>query len=333
MVDVRTPPAGRPDPRLVEQSQMLAEVIQEIGRVIVGQRPMLERLLIGLLADGHVLLEGVPGLAKTLAVRTLAATIAGGFHRIQFTPDLLPSDLIGTMVYNQRSGDFTVQKGPIFTNILLADEINRAPAKVQSALLEAMQEKQVTIGGQTFPLPDLFLVLATQNPIEHEGTYPLPEAQVDRFMFKLIVTYPERREEREVLDRMTAGPEPSARPVLDPERVAQARTLVQEVYVDGRIKEYVLDLIGATRHPEAAGLNELAPLIEYGASPRAAIYLIRAAKAHAFLAGRAHVIPEDIKALGLDVLRHRILLTYRADAEGTGADALLGRIFERIPVP
>jgi len=294
---------------------------------------MVERLLIGLITGGHILLEGVPGLAKTLAVRTLAATIAGGFHRIQFTPDLLPSDLIGTMVYNQRSGDFTVQKGPIFTNILLADEINRAPAKVQSALLEAMQEKQVTIGGQTFPLPDLFLVLATQNPIEHEGTYPLPEAQVDRFMFKLIVTYPDRREEREVLDRMTAGPEPSARPVLDPERVALARMLVDEVYVDGRIKEYVLDLIGATRNPEAAGLGELGPLIEYGASPRAAIYLIRAAKAHAFLAGRAHVIPEDIKALGLDVLRHRILLTYRADAEGTGADALLGRIFERIPVP
>jgi MoxR-like ATPase len=333
MVDVRTPSAALPDPRLLEESRMLAQVTQEIGRVIVGQRPMLERLLIGLLADGHVLLEGVPGLAKTLAVRTLAATITGGFHRIQFTPDLLPSDLIGTMVYNQRSGDFTVQKGPIFTNILLADEINRAPAKVQSALLEAMQEKQVTIGGQTFPLPDLFLVLATQNPIEHEGTYPLPEAQVDRFMFKLVVTYPERREEREVLDRMTAGPEPSARPVLDPERIALARALVHEVYVDGRIKEYVLDLIGATRHPEAAGLSELTPLIEYGASPRAAIYLIRAAKAHAFLAGRSHVIPEDIKVLGLDVLRHRILLTYRADAEGTGADELLGRIFERIPVP
>jgi MoxR-like ATPase len=333
MVDVSSHASPEINQRLLDESRMLAQVTQEIGRVIVGQRSLLERLLIGLLADGHVLIEGVPGLAKTLAVRTLAATIAGGFHRIQFTPDLLPSDLIGTMVYNQRSGDFTVQKGPIFTNILLADEINRAPAKVQSALLEAMQEKQVTIGGQTFPLPDLFLVLATQNPIEHEGTYPLPEAQVDRFMFKLVVTYPERREEREVLDRMTAGPEPSARPVLDPERVARARGLVHEVYVDGRIKEYVLDLIGATRHPEAAGLGELTPLIEYGASPRAAIYLIRAAKAHAFLAGRSHVIPEDIKALGLDVLRHRILLTYRADAEGTGADELLRRIFERVPVP
>ena len=332
-IDARTASAPAPNPRLLEESRMLGEVTRELGKVIVGQHAMVERLLIGLLADGHVLLEGVPGLAKTLAVRTLAATIAGGFHRIQFTPDLLPSDLIGTMIYNQRSGDFTVQKGPIFTNILLADEINRAPAKVQSALLEAMQEKQVTIGGQTFPLPELFLVLATQNPIEHEGTYPLPEAQVDRFMFKLVVTYPERREEREVLDRMTAGPEPTARHVLDPERVLRARHLVQEVYVDGRIKEYVLDLVAATRKPAAAGLPDLGPLIEYGASPRASIYLIRAAKAHAFLQGRSYVMPEDIKALGLDLLRHRLLLTYRADAEGIGADALLARIFETVPVP
>ncbi len=331
--DARTIPAPAPNPRLVEESRLLSEVTEELGKVIVGQHAMLERLLIGLLADGHVLLEGVPGLAKTLAIRTLAATIAGGFHRIQFTPDLLPSDLIGTMIYNQRSGDFTVQKGPIFTNILLADEINRAPAKVQSALLEAMQEKQVSIGGQTFPLNELFLVLATQNPIEHEGTYPLPEAQVDRFMFKLIVTYPERREEREVLDRMTAGPEPKARQVLDPERVIRARRLVDEVYVDGRIKEYVLDLIAATRQPGAAGLGDLTPLIEYGASPRASIYLIRAAKAHAFLQGRSYVMPEDIKALGLDLLRHRLLLTYRADAEGVAADALLARIFETVPVP
>jgi MoxR-like ATPase len=332
-VDVRALSAPPPDPRLVEESRMFGEVTEELGKVIVGQRAMLERLLVGLLADGHVLLEGVPGLAKTLAIRTLAATISGGFHRIQFTPDLLPSDLIGTMIYNQRSGDFTVQKGPIFTNVLLADEINRAPAKVQSALLEAMQEKQVTIGGQTFPLPALFLVLATQNPIEHEGTYPLPEAQVDRFMFKLVVTYPERREEREVLDRMTDGAEPLVRQVLDPERVIRARRLVQEIYVDGRIKEYVLDLIAATRQPAAAGLGELAPLIEYGASPRAAIYLIRAAKAHAFLQARSYVLPEDVKALGLDLLRHRLLLTYRADAEGVGADALLGRIFETVAVP
>jgi MoxR-like ATPase len=332
-LELRSQAAG-PAPAVVsEESQLFIEVTEEIGKVIVGQRVMLERLLIALLADGHVLLEGVPGLAKTLAVRTVAATIAGGFHRIQFTPDLLPSDLVGTMIYNQRSGDFTVQKGPIFTNILLADEINRAPAKVQSALLEAMQEKQVTIGGQTFPLPELFLVLATQNPIEHEGTYPLPEAQVDRFMFKLIVTYPERTEEREVLDRMTAGPEPVARTVLDPSRVLRARHVVGEVYVDGRIKEYVLDVVGATRQPERAGLNDLASLIEYGASPRAAIFLIRAAKAHAFLQGRGFVIPEDIKSLGYDVLRHRILLTYRADADGVTADELLRRIFERVPVP
>jgi MoxR-like ATPase len=322
-----------PTPELIKESRSLVDVIQEIGRVVVGQRSMLDRLLIGLLADGHVLLEGVPGLAKTLAIRTLAATISGRFHRIQFTPDLLPSDLIGTMIYNQRSGDFAVQKGPIFTNLLLADEINRAPAKVQSALLEAMQEKQVTIGGETFPLPELFLVLATQNPIEHEGTYPLPEAQVDRFMFKLVVTYPERQEERAVLDRMTAGPEPVAQPVLDPEQVIRLRRLVQEVYVDGRIKEYVLDLIAATREPAAAGLPDLASLIEYGASPRAAIFLIRAAKAHAFLAGRSHVTPEDIKALGLDVLRHRLILTYRADAEGVSADAMLQQIFERVSVP
>jgi MoxR-like ATPase len=318
---------------IADESRVVTDLMEELGRVIVGQRPMLERLLIGLLADGHVLLEGVPGLAKTLAVRTLASTIAAEFHRIQFTPDLLPADLIGTMIYNQRSGDFAVQKGPIFTNLLLADEINRAPAKVQSALLEAMQEKQVTIGGSTFPLSELFLVLATQNPIEHEGTYPLPEAQVDRFMFKLVVTYPERREEREVLDRMTAGPEPVARPVLEPERILRARRLVQQVYADDRIKEYVLDLVTATREPKAAGLDALAPLIEFGASPRAAIFLLRAAKALAFLNGRAYVTPEDIKALGLDVLRHRVILTYRADADGIDSDELLRRIFEVVPVP
>ncbi|MGH7525217.1 MAG: AAA family ATPase [Gemmatimonadales bacterium] len=307
--------------------------MEELGRVIVGQRAMLERLLIGLLADGHVLLEGVPGLAKTLAVRTLASTLAAAFHRIQFTPDLLPADLIGTMIYNQRSGDFSVQRGPIFTNLLLADEINRAPAKVQSALLEAMQEKQVTIGGQTFPLPELFLVLATQNPIEHEGTYPLPEAQVDRFMFKLVVTYPDRRDEREVLDRMTDGPGPAVRQVLDPARVVAARGLVQSIYADERVKEYVLDLIAATRRPGESGLAELTPLIEYGASPRAAIFLLRAAKAHAFLRGRAYVTPDDIKALGLDVLRHRVILSYRADADGIGPDELLQRIFQAVPVP
>jgi MoxR-like ATPase len=266
-------------------------------------------------------------------VRTLASTIHAGFHRIQFTPDLLPADLVGTMIYNQRSAEFTVQQGPIFTNLLLADEINRAPAKVQSALLEAMQEKQVTIGGRTFPLPELFLVLATQNPIEHEGTYPLPEAQVDRFMFKLVVSYPERRDEREVLDRMTADEAPTARRVLEPERVLRARALVRSIYADDRIKEYVLDLITATRTPAAAGLGDLGPLIEFGASPRAAIFLLRAAKAHAFLQGRTYVTPDDIKALGLDVLRHRVILTYRADAEGMGPDAVVRRILEAVPVP
>ena len=325
---------GVPDAALIaHESRMVSELMTELGRVIVGQRAMLERLLIGLLADGHVLLEGVPGLAKTLSIRTLAGAIAAQFHRIQFTPDLLPADLIGTMIYNQRSGDFTVQKGPIFTNLLLADEINRAPAKVQSALLEAMQEKQVTIGGRTFPLPELFLVLATQNPIEHEGTYPLPEAQVDRFMFKLVVTYPERSEEREVLDRMTGVEEPEATRVLDPERVLSARRLVQSVYTDERIKEYVLDLVGATRRPADAGLADLAPLIEFGASPRASIFLLRASKAHSFMRGRAYVTPDDIKALALDVLRHRVILTYRADAEGVSPDILLGRIFEAVPVP
>ena len=322
-----------PAEEIDEHARLAAELLEELGRVIVGQHAMLERLLISLLADGHVLLEGVPGLAKTLAVRTLASTIAAGFHRIQFTPDLLPADLIGTMIYNQRTGDFAVQQGPIFTNLLLADEINRAPAKVQSALLEAMQEKQVTIGGRTFPLPELFLVLATQNPIEHEGTYPLPEAQVDRFMFKLVVTYPERREEREVLDRMTTGEEPAARRIVDPERILRSRRLVHAIYADDRIKEYVLDLVAATRRPAEAGLGDLTPLIEFGASPRAAIYLLRAAKAHAFLQGRPYVTPDDIKALGLDVLRHRVILTYRADAEGMGPDQVVRRILEAVPVP
>jgi MoxR-like ATPase len=329
----RSTPDLLPAAEIEDDARLAAELMEELGRVIVGQRAMLERLLIGLLADGHVLLEGVPGLAKTLAVRTLAATIAAGFHRIQFTPDLLPADLIGTMIYNQRTGDFAVQQGPIFTNLLLADEINRAPAKVQSALLEAMQEKQVTIGGRTFPLPELFLVLATQNPIEHEGTYPLPEAQVDRFMFKLVVTYPERREEREVLDRMTTGEEPAARQMLDPQRILRSRRLVHAIYADDRIKEYVLDLVTATRRPAEVGLGDLTPLIEFGASPRAGIFLLRAAKAHAFLQGRPYVTPDDIKALGLDVLRHRVILTYRADAEGMGPDAVVRRILEAVPVP
>ena len=319
--------------RVREESRFVQELLDEVGTVIVGQRMMLNRLLIGLLSDGHVLLEGVPGLAKTLAVRTLSSTIDSHFQRIQFTPDLLPADLIGTMIYNQRTGDFNVQKGPIFTNILLADEINRAPAKVQSALLEAMQEKQVTIGGTTYKLEEPFLVLATQNPIEQEGTYPLPEAQVDRFMLKLLVTYPERAEESEMLDRMTTGRELAARKVIDSAQVLHARQVIHEIYVDPRVKEYALDVILATRDPGALGLSELRPLIQYGASPRAAIYLIRAAKAHAFLAGRGYVTPDDIRSLGFDILRHRLILTYEAEAENVGADELLRRIFDTLQVP
>ncbi len=316
-----------------EETRLAGEILAELSKVIVGQRHLLERLVTGLLADGHVLLEGVPGLAKTLSVRTLAATVSGTFRRVQFTPDLLPADLIGTQIFNQRTGDFTVQPGPIFTNILLADEINRAPAKVQSALLEAMQERQVTIGGETLPLPEPFLVLATQNPIEHEGTYPLPEAQVDRFMFKLVVSYPERREERLVLDRMVGGEEPVARAVVDPPKLLRARRAVHDIYADDRVKEYVLDLIAATREPATAGLGDLTPMIEYGASPRAGIFLLRAAKAHAALQGRGYVTPEDIKALAHDVLRHRVILTYRADAEGIGPDQVLSRLLGAVRVP
>jgi MoxR-like ATPase len=330
--DLFQPPGGS-TAAASNQGNEAPQVLAEMNRVIVGQSALLERLLIGLLADGHVLLEGVPGLAKTLAVRTLAGTINCGFHRIQFTPDLLPADLLGTRIYNQRSGEFTVEKGPVFTNIVLADEINRAPAKVQSALLESMQEKQVSIGGETFPLPELFLVLATQNPIEHEGTYPLPEAQVDRFMFKLVVTYPDRGHELEVLDRMTGDAEPAARQILAPADVLRLRRQVTQVYVDQRVKEYVMDLVAATRDPGLVGLKDLAPLVEYGASPRGGIFLIRAAKALAHLDGRGYVTPDDIKNLVLDVLRHRLILTYRADAEGIGSDAILGRILDSVRVP
>jgi MoxR-like ATPase len=319
---------------LVErESAFIDPILAEVSRVIVGQEPMVERLLIGLLTGGHVLLEGVPGLAKTLTVKTLCDTVSAKFRRIQFTPDLLPADLIGTVIYNQQSGQFSAKRGPIFANLVLADEINRAPAKVQSALLEAMQEKQVTIGGNTMALPELFLVLATQNPIEHEGTYPLPEAQVDRFMFKVIVSYPGRTDERAVLDRMTAGPEPTAQAVIDPAGVLHARRVTDTVYVDPRVKEYVLDLIGATRRPGAAGLPDLDPFVEFGASPRAAILLVRAAKAHAFLDGRGYVTPDDVKALAVDGLRHRLILSYRADAERVTADAILGRILDATAVP
>jgi MoxR-like ATPase len=316
-----------------EASAFAYRLREEIGNVIVGQRYLIDRLLVGLLANGHVLLEGVPGLAKTTAVKTLAQAVHATFRRIQFTPDLLPADLVGTLIYNPRDGVFTTKKGPIFAQIILADEINRAPAKVQSALLEAMQEHQVTIGDETFPLPEPFLVLATQNPIEQEGTYPLPEAQVDRFMLKLRVTYPSREEERQILDRMAVThSEVKAKPVVTPEEILAARRVVDEIYVDDKIKEYIVTLIQATRNPAAHGL-ELAPLIQYGASPRATLALTLAAKANAFLAGRGYVTPQDVKTIGPDVLRHRIIISYEAEAEEIDSDEIVRRIFDGVPVP
>ncbi|HEY2387571.1 MAG TPA: MoxR family ATPase [Candidatus Binatia bacterium] len=306
---------------------------EQIGGVIVGQRYLIDRLLIGLLANGHVLLEGVPGLAKTLAVKTLAQAIDASFRRIQFTPDLLPADLVGTMIYNPREGTFTTKRGPLFAQVILADEINRAPAKVQSALLEAMQEHQVTLGEETHPLPEPFLVLATQNPIEQEGTYPLPEAQVDRFMLKLKIEYPTREEERQILDRMATTRAPVAiTPVVATREILAARTLVDQIYLDDKIKEYIVDLVFATRDPATYKLD-LKPLIEYGASPRATLYLTLAAKAHAFLQGRGYVTPQDVKSIGPDVLRHRVIVTYEAEAEEIDADEVVRRIFDGVPVP
>lgn len=316
-----------------QESAFVDDVLTEIGTVIVGQRNMVERLLIGLFCDGHILIEGVPGLAKTLAVSTLAQIVDLRFQRIQFTPDLLPADLVGTLVYNQRDGIFAVKKGPIFTNIVLADEVNRAPAKVQSAMLEAMQEHQVTIGEETFKLDDPFLVLATQNPIEQEGTYPLPEAQVDRFMLKVAVDYPSKREERDILDRMTASSIPTARKLVTPADIVRARSIVRSIYVDEKLKDYVVDLVFATRRPEEYGLTELTDLIEYGASPRASIWLTMAAKAHAFLRRRGYATPEDVKAVGLDVLRHRVIPTYEAEAEETTSADIVKRIFDTVEVP
>ena len=316
-----------------EESAFVERVLAEIGTVIVGQRNMVERLLIGLFCDGHILLEGVPGLAKTLAVSTLAHTIDARFQRIQFTPDLLPADVIGTLIYDQHVGKFTVKKGPIFANIVLADEVNRAPAKVQSAMLEAMQEHQVTIGDETFPLDNPFLVLATQNPIEQEGTYPLPEAQVDRFMLKVVVGYPNKAEERQILDRMTEETVPVAKKLISPPDIVRARSLVRQVYVDEKIKDYVIDLVFATRNPADYGLTELTDLIEYGASPRATIWLTMAAKAYAFLRRRGYVTPEDVKSIGVDVLRHRVIPTYEAEAEDTTSEDIVRRIFDTIEVP
>ncbi len=319
--------------RVKESSAFVQRLLQEVGKVVVGQRVLIERLLVGLLANGHVLLEGVPGLAKTLSVKTLARTISTKFQRIQFTPDLLPADLLGTLIFNPREGSFSVKKGPIFANIILADEINRAPAKVQSALLEAMQERQVTIGEETFPLAEPFLVLATQNPIEQEGTYPLPEAQVDRFMLKVLIGYPNKAEERQIMERMAiTDPAVSVQPIISPQQLLEVRQTVSEIYLDEKIKDYILDLVFATRDPKAYKLD-LGQMIQYGASPRASIYLALAAKAYAFMQGRSYVVPQDVKTIGLDVLRHRIIPTYEAEAEGLTGEELLKRIFERVPVP
>ena len=316
-----------------KESAFVEPLFLETSKVIVGQKPMLERVLIGLLCSGHVLLEGVPGLAKTLTVRTFADSISAAFQRIQFTPDLLPADLIGTVIYNQQTASFAVRKGPIFANVILADEINRAPAKVQSALLEAMQERQVTIGNNTFPLPSPFIVLATQNPIEQEGTYPLPEAQVDRFMLKVKVGYPTRDEEKEILNRMSGDSLPKANKVISPEHIANARAVLHRIYVDEKVKDYILNIVFATREPLKYGLKDLPDFIQYGASPRATIALTQAARAHAFLRHRGFVTPEDVKAIGLDVLRHRVALTYEAEAEELTPERIIQRVFERVEVP
>jgi MoxR-like ATPase len=311
----------------------IRQLREEISRVIVGQEALVDRLLVGLLANGHVLLEGVPGLAKTLSVRTLAAAIHASFHRIQFTPDLLPGDIVGTLIYNPHDGKYHATRGPVFANLVLADEINRAPAKVQSALLEAMQERQVTLGGETLPLPSPFLVLATENPIDQEGTYPLPEAQVDRFMFKVLVDYPSFEEERRILDRMAfTTPEAAVKPVIALDEIRNTRKVVDQIHVDDKVRDYIVHLTSATRHPEKYGL-EIKHFIQFGASPRATIYLTLAAKAWALLQGRAYVTPEDVKGIGPDVLRHRIILTYEAEAQAVTTDALIRKIFNAVAVP
>jgi MoxR-like ATPase len=315
------------------QGQQLRRAVEEVGRRIVGQTAMVERLLVGLLTGGHILLEGVPGLAKTMAVRTLANILKASFSRIQFTPDLLPADIVGTMVFNPKTQEFHPKHGPLFANIVLADEINRAPAKVQSALLEAMQERQVSIGGITYPLPEPFLVLATQNPIESEGTYPLPEAQLDRFLLKVRVTYPSRAEEREILQRMSGGEEIPVSAVLDPHSVLELRRFALGVHLDPRLADYIVDLVRATREPASVGLASLASLVAFGASPRASIALAQAARAHAVLHGRTYVTPHDVQALAPDVLRHRLVLTFEAEAEDTNADAVVEQILGKVKVP
>jgi MoxR-like ATPase len=311
----------------------LMTLTEEVGKVMVGQRDLIEKLLIGLLADGHILVEGVPGLAKTTAIKTLAQAISGQFARIQFTPDLLPADVIGTQIYSPKDGNFSVKHGPINANLLLADEINRAPAKVQSALLEAMQERQVTIGEETFRLPDPFLVMATQNPVEQEGTYPLPEAQVDRFMLKVVVTYPTLQEEISIMHRMGRRTPVQVKPVVTLGEIAAAREIVDKIFVDDKLFEYVANLVAATRNPELFGLKEHRRMIEYGASPRASIYLIQASKAYAFLQGRGYVTPQDIKTIGMDVMRHRVMVSYEGEARDLKSENILMDIFDKVDVP
>ncbi len=319
--------------KIEKESVFVDKIMEEVGKVIVGQKYMVERLLIGLLCNGHIHLEGVPGLAKTMTVKTLSATIQTKFQRIQFTPDLLPADLLGTLIYDQSNGKFITKKGPIFANLILADEINRSPAKVQSALLEAMQERQVTIGDTTFKLDDPFLVLATQNPIEQEGTYPLPEAQIDRFMLKLSIGYPNKDEELEIMRRMTQKNIPEVNAVVTPEEIVRAREVTHDIYMDEKIERYIVDIVYATRTPKDYGLDELADLIEYGASPRASINLAMAAKAHAFLRHRGYVTPEDVRSIGMDVLRHRVIVTYEAEAEEVTAEDVVRKVLNRIEVP
>jgi len=320
--------------KVQKESAFVRDLIAEIEKVIVGQKYLIERLLVGLFANGHILVEGVPGLAKTMSIRTLSAAIKTKFQRLQFTPDLLPADLIGTLVYNPKEGTFTTKKGPIFANIILADEINRAPAKVQSALLEAMQERQVTIGENTFKLDEPFLVMATQNPIEQEGTYPLPEAQIDRFMLKINITYPTKDEELKILGRMGyTSKEIKVDAIVDPKDIMRVRKIVDEIYIDDKIEKYILDIVFATRVPKNFGLGELTGLIQYGASPRATLYLAVAAKAYAFIQGRGYVTPQDIKSIGADVLRHRIIVSYEAEAEEKTSEDIIKRIFDEIEVP
>lgn len=319
--------------RIKNESAFIDLLMNEIGKVIIGQKAMVERLIIGLLGNGHILLEGVPGLAKTLAIKTLASAMKSKFQRIQFTPDLLPADLIGTQIYNQKDGNFFIRKGPIFSNFILADEINRAPAKVQSALLEAMQERQVTIGEHTFKLDEPFLVLATQNPIEQEGTYPLPEAQVDRFMLKIKITYPQRTEELSIMRQNMSMDSIKINPVISPEEILRARNLIQDVYIDEKIEKYILDIVFATRSPKDFGLNKLTELISYGASPRATINLAIGAKAMAFIKRRGYVIPEDVRAICMDVMRHRVAVTYEAEAEEITSENVIHEILNKVEVP